>query len=924
MSSQDEPAPTTEVAKSIKAINKDAVHKICSGQVVLSLAIAVKELVENALDAGATTVEVKVREYGYESIEVSDNGSGVEESNFDGLTAKYHTSKLREFTDLETVATFGFRGEALSSLCALSEMKIVTKHHSVNVATKLELNNRGEIVKRTPCARQTGTTVTLSNLFASLPVRKREFQRNINKEFAKMCQILQGYGLISYGKRIILTNHTAKGGKATIISTNGSHSLRENIVAIFGSKQNTNLLQIRPPIEPNEVLTQEMLKSLDTSINVTDDELDNLRLNRFQFDGYVSSCSHGCGRSAKDRQFFFINGRPCDPKTISKLVNDVYHRFNQHQCPFVVLNIIVERKDVDVNVTPDKRQVMVNNEIILRLALKKGLLSTFGHIPSTFKVENQTLPSLFASKQQINIEDDYVEAKNDISITTTDDDFDEEAPYTEKGNASKFASMLSQWRSTGRTDAPCSQKTSKRKNEPLDEIQSRNFKMKKIHEYLSQDIIEGEAKFMSYKSESDSDTDENSTARPAESTKENDVNSGNESVSSQSKELMKMDSIERSASFDSNESPNIQWPNQDYRIDCKVKAIDTPERMLRTEKITPNIDIQLAMKRFEFGRHNVDEASTSGFSQMQNKIEIRDEQKEENSEEEDEDIIFDDIDHEVAESQSKSITKISTSIAEIKELMEHEIRLTEKANTANKLSRMKFKTKIDPKQNQSAEQELSTEISKSDFIRMEIIGQFNLGFIIVKLDEDLFIVDQHATDEKYNFETLQKTTVLQYQPLVVPQDLELTAVNELIVIDNVKVFEANGFRFDIDADRPVTKRVKLIGKPFSRNWEFGKEDIDELIFMLHEGTSDSAYLDTCRPSRIRAMFASRACRSSVMIGTSLSQTDMRRLVDHMGTIEQPWNCPHGRPTIRHLLNLEMLKIADEQSQNDSTVDDSPN
>lgn len=130
--------------------------------------------------------------------------------------------------------------------------------------------------------------------------------------------------------------------------------------------------------------------------------------------------------------------------------------------------------------------------------------------------------------------------------------------------------------------------------------------------------------------------------------------------------------------------------------------------------------------------------------------------------------------------------------------------------------------------------------------------------------------------------------MLQHQPLIVPQELDITAVNELILMDNLKVFEVNGFKFDIDMTRPVTKRVKLIGKLFSQIREFGKEDIDELLFMLQEGTSDAAYLDTCRPSRVRAMFASRACRSSVMIGTPLSKTDMRRLVDHMGTIEQPW------------------------------------
>lgn len=307
--------------------------------------------------------------------------------------------------------TFGFRGEALSSLCALSEMKIVTKHHSDNVATKLELDHRGEIVKQTACARQTGTTVTLGNLFAALPVRRREFMRNIQKEFAKMCQIIQGYGLISYGKRIILSNHTAKSGKTIIMSTNGSNSLRENIVAIFGSKQNANLLNIKQPIEQNEVLTQDVLKTLDSSINVSDDDLVNLGLNRFQFDGFISSCSHGSGRSSKDRQFFFINGRPCDPKSVDKMVNDMYHRYNQNQYPFVVLNVIVERRDIDVNITPDKRQVIVNNETILRLALKKSLLSTFGNIPSTFKIEN-----VLISKSPVKMQN-----KN---TTDTDDDSD--------------------------------------------------------------------------------------------------------------------------------------------------------------------------------------------------------------------------------------------------------------------------------------------------------------------------------------------------------------------------------------------------------------------------------------------------------------------------------------------------------------------
>lgn len=428
-----------------------------------------------------------------------------------------------------------------------------------------------------------------------------------------------------------------------------------------------------------------------------------------------------------------------------------------------------------------------------------------------------------------------------MQVSCTNDDDSDSVIYSEKGNANKFASMLSQWRATGRTDEPCSQKvTTKRKHETADEILARNFKMKKIHEYLSQDAVQVEEKFMSYKSESDSDDSE---TKP-ELKKENESESY--AVLQQSNVLVKTNSfhgnelLENSKSFDVAVPSLPEQPERDYRIDCKVKAIDSPARVLKT--YTPSKDIHATLKRFEIG--HIDD-----LTYQPQKVDEKMDQNSADDEAKEEEIFDAEVDDERSGSQPKKIATITTSIGEIRALMEKEIELQAGASTASMLSRMRFKTKIDPKQNQSAENELRTEISKKDFVRMEIIGQFNLGFIVVKLDEDLFIIDQHATDEKYNFETLQKTTVLQYQPLVVPQDLDMTAVNEMIVIDNLKVFEDNGFRFDINMERPVTKRVKLTAKPFSRNWEFGKEDIDELVFMLHEGTSDAAYLDTCRPSR---------------------------------------------------------------------------
>ncbi|CAH2039774.1 unnamed protein product, partial [Iphiclides podalirius] len=372
----------------IKPIHADTVHKICSGQVVFSLAVAVKELVENSLDAGATRIDIRFKNYGIDLIEVVDNGTGVTEENFSALTLKYHTSKLSDYSDLLGVSSFGFRGEALSSLCSLANVSITTRHQTAEHATKIVYDHNGHIINKTPCSRQVGTTVTLKNLFCSLPVRQKEFHKNVKREFNKMTNLLYAYCLISVGVNITCSNQTNSNSKSLVVTTQG---------------------------------------------------------------------------------------------------------------------------------------------------------------------------------------------------------------------------------------------------------------------------------------------------------------------------------------------------------------------------------------------------------------------------------------------------------------------------------------------------------------------------------DDLFIIDQHATDEIYNFEMLQRTTELTSQKLVIPQQLELSGVNEEILIDNLDVFKKNGFKFEINENGLPTRRVKLLTIPMSKNWIFGKDDIEELLFMLRENQSEH-----CRPSRVRAMFASRACRKSVMIGTALSKADMKTLVNHMADIDKPWNCPHGRPTIRHLVNLSMV------------------
>ncbi|KAG7507348.1 mismatch repair endonuclease PMS2 [Solea senegalensis] len=357
--------PCSEPAGAIKAIDKTSVHQICSGQVVLTLSTAVKELVENSIDAGATNIDVKLKECGVELVEVSDNGKGVDEANFEGLTLKHHTSKLREFSDLTHVETFGFRGEALSSLCALSDLSVVTCHESSQVGTKLVFDHRGHMVQRSPHPRQQGTTVSLQQLFSTLPVRHKEFQRNIKKEYAKMLHILQAYCIISTGVRITCSNQNEKGKRSTVLGTNGSQNMRDNIGAIFGPKQLQSLLPFQQVSPSGSIIEEYGLKDTD------------LPKQLFTITGFVSRSDHGVGRSATDRQFFFINNRPCDPLKVTKIVNEVYHMYNRHQYPFVALNIAVASDCVDVNVTPDKRQILLQEEKLLLATLKTSLISMY-------------------------------------------------------------------------------------------------------------------------------------------------------------------------------------------------------------------------------------------------------------------------------------------------------------------------------------------------------------------------------------------------------------------------------------------------------------------------------------------------------------------------------------------------------------------
>ncbi|CAJ0826080.1 404_t:CDS:2, partial [Entrophospora sp. SA101] len=525
---------------SIKPIDSTSIHKICSGQVILDLAMAAKELVENSLDAKAKTIEIRFKEYGLQSIEVIDDGTGIHEQNYESLALKHHTSKLSNFEDLLDIESFGFRGEALSSLCALSKLTVTTCTEE-NVPTGAKLDARTKL-----------------------------------------------------------------------LSTNGTNNnIKDNIINLFGSKLFDHLITLDLKISFN--INNKKINKISSG----NSENQNEDLKYINIFGYISKPIKGCGRGSNDRQYFYINGRPCNLPKISKAFNEIYKSFYTNQCPVIIADF-------------------------------------------------------------------------------------------------------------------------------------------KLTKYYSLDV------------------NDETTSNTIDLDQNKDVDSDLQNI---------------------------------IRCDSNLQNV-------RNSSNRPKINVDFNFETFKL-------------------------KKKKNF---------------ISNYESKEI--INQSKTDNENYLKH--------------------AGILVRDNVIAEQVLEKVITKKDFSLMEIIGQFNRGFIITKLwnsDDgfDLFIIDQHASDEKYNFETLQLHTKIQTQPLISPRALQLTATEELTATENLDILQSNGFELLVDLDAPPTNRVKLIAQPIIKNMIFEIKDLEELIHMLSENPRTLV-----RCSKAKKMFASKACHKSVMVGDALNKQQMTK------------------------------------------------
>ncbi|KAI1884872.1 hypothetical protein AGOR_G00214340 [Albula goreensis] len=339
----------------MKHLSAETIRLLSSSQVITSVANVVKELVENSLDAGASSVDVKLENYGLDRIEVRDNGSGISAADTPVMAVKHYTSKISSPQDLEHLETYGFRGEALGSICAVSEVVLTTKTADDDVSTQYTLDLTGKVIGRRPSHLGQGTTVCVLKLFKNLPVR-RQFYANVKKckeELKKVQDLLMAYAIIKPELRVTYTHN-----KAVVWQKPKVSDRRTALLAVLGTASIANLLPLQHRQEQPKVTIEGYFPKPGSDCAIT------------------SSCN-------PDKTFIFINDRPVHHKDILKVVrqqyNSQYREDSAHnRYPMLAMSISVPASSIDVNLTPDKTQVMLHNKDAVLSAVEAMLMSLYG------------------------------------------------------------------------------------------------------------------------------------------------------------------------------------------------------------------------------------------------------------------------------------------------------------------------------------------------------------------------------------------------------------------------------------------------------------------------------------------------------------------------------------------------------------------
>lgn len=342
------------VKNRIHTLSPQLINQIAAGEVIERPSSVVKELVENSLDAGATRIEVNIELGGKQLIQIRDNGHGILKDDLSLAIGSHATSKIQNFSDLEKIASLGFRGEALASISSISRFSIASKAEGQETSWIIKLAGRADEAVIQPCAHPVGTTITVRDLFFNTPAR-RKFMRTDKTEMLHIEEVIKRIALSRFNVDFILQHNDKV--ILNVKAANNEAQIKKRIAKIFGSN------------------------FIDHAFEV-DEERVGLRLW-----GWLGMPDFH--RSQNDLQYFYLNGRMVKDRLISHAIRQAYQdSVFEGRHPAFCLHLECDPHDVDVNVHPTKHEVRFQQaRLVHDFIVQSCQAKILGHVPAPSQLE---------------------------------------------------------------------------------------------------------------------------------------------------------------------------------------------------------------------------------------------------------------------------------------------------------------------------------------------------------------------------------------------------------------------------------------------------------------------------------------------------------------------------------------------------------
>lgn len=370
------------MANRIKLLDGSTINKIAAGEVVERPASAVKELIENSLDSGATSITVAVEDGGKKSITVRDDGCGMSRDDAEVAFQRHATSKISSIEDLQTLSSFGFRGEALSSVAAVAKVKLRTREHDSDEGTEVVIDG-GRVVSVSSVGCPSGTEVVVEDLFHNVPARRKSLKSR-NVELAHCREVVQSYILSRSG-----LSFSFMSDDETELVHVPAEGMKGSLVTSFGAKVADNML-------------------------FGEADGDNVHV-----EAYLGRLEHT--RASPSDLKLFVKDRPIrSPKLVSAVVGAYGSKLMKDRYPLGVLRIFIEGSAVDVNVHPSKREVRFEDEAAITEIVTRCVRNALEKPDLSFKYDLTKFAESFRGSEGIPAGSDMMPAQTVLVFGSED------------------------------------------------------------------------------------------------------------------------------------------------------------------------------------------------------------------------------------------------------------------------------------------------------------------------------------------------------------------------------------------------------------------------------------------------------------------------------------------------------------------------